>query len=128
MIPFTPDAGKAVEHYKVYHIDEAGVLKEVAAEYVSGYMVFTTPHFSDYVIVYEGAMGEATTPTPSPEDEGDNDSDDSNDNGNSEIGADTTSTTTTPGTGDNSNIFIWIALFAAAVVSGGFLIKKRIKK
>jgi len=56
MLPFTPEEGKAAEDYKVYFIGEDGTLEEVMAEYVDGHMVFTTAHFSDYVIVYETAL------------------------------------------------------------------------
>ena len=85
-------------------------------------MVFTTPHFSDYVIVYEGTVGGDITPTPGPED--DNDSDDSNDDAsnNAEDTTITTEASSQPSTGDNSNVLFWIilsmiALAGAAVVS-----------
>lgn len=52
MLPFTPAEGKNAEDYVVYYIDEEGNLVEVASEYVDGHMVFTTGHFSDYVIAY----------------------------------------------------------------------------
>ena len=135
MVPFTPDAGKAAEDYVVYYIDEVGVLKEVAAEYASGYMVFETPHFSDYVIVYEGTVGGDIVPTPSPE--SDNKSDDvGNDDNSSNIeadsgsnaGADSVSTTATPGTGDSSNVGLWlIVCMTACVVIAGILRKKSYK-
>ena len=59
MLPFTPEEGKSAEDYKVYFIGEDGVLEEVEAKYVDGHMVFTTAHFSDYVIVYETSLTDA---------------------------------------------------------------------
>ncbi len=56
MLPFEIEEGRGAKDYKVYYIDEKGELKKVAAEYVNGYMVFTTAHFSDYAIVYEGTV------------------------------------------------------------------------
>ncbi|MBQ7283957.1 MAG: hypothetical protein IJW74_03760, partial [Oscillospiraceae bacterium] len=67
MLPFEIEEGRNADDYKVYYIDEKGDLKQVAAKYVDGYMIFTTAHFSDYVIVYEGEYlgGEAdVTITP----------------------------------------------------------------
>ena len=55
MLPFELEEGKSAEDYSVYYIDEKGNLKKVPSEYVNGYMVFTTAHFSEYVIVYEGS-------------------------------------------------------------------------
>ena len=61
MLPFQPEEGRAAEDYAVYFIDDHGELVAVPAEYVDGHMVFTTVHFSDYVIVYEGeAFGGST--------------------------------------------------------------------
>ena len=54
MLPFEVEEGKDGSDYRVYYIDEKGDLKKVAAEYVDGHMVFTTAHFSEYAIVYEG--------------------------------------------------------------------------
>ena len=54
MLPFEPAEDKEAEHYSVYYVDENGGLVKVPAEYVDGHMVFSTVHFSDYVIVYEG--------------------------------------------------------------------------
>ncbi|MBE6878556.1 MAG: hypothetical protein E7488_05245 [Ruminococcaceae bacterium] len=66
MLPFEAEEGKDAKDYRVYYIDEKGDLKKVAAEIVDGYIVFTTVHFSDYVIVYEGTAlgGEADTVVP----------------------------------------------------------------
>jgi len=68
MLPFTPEEGREAEHYVVYFLDDNGELHEVASEYVNGHMVFTTVHFSDYVIVYEGAnLGGETDVVVTPE-------------------------------------------------------------
>ncbi|MDD6187602.1 MAG: hypothetical protein PUB11_06085 [Oscillospiraceae bacterium] len=64
MLPLEVEEGRAPEDYKVYYIAEDGTLEEIAAEYVDGFMVFTTGHFSDYAIVYEKAVvigGEVVT-------------------------------------------------------------------
>ena len=129
MLPFTPDADKEVEHYKVYYIDEAGVLKEVAAEYVSGYMVFTTPHFSDYVIVYEGTTEEDTTSTPAPKDEDESDDEEDDVVTDVDITINPESTVAAAPTGDNSNILLWsvLCLFALAVTAISIVRKKQNK-
>ena len=65
MIEFTPEEGKSADDYKVYYVGEDGQLKAVPAKYENGYMVFTTVHFSDYVIAYEGSvMGDETVVQP----------------------------------------------------------------
>ena len=63
-LPFKPAENKLAEDYKVYVIDESGNLSEIPAEYVDGYMVFTTANVADYAIVYEGeaVSGEVQTP------------------------------------------------------------------
>ncbi|MBQ7816583.1 MAG: hypothetical protein IJ339_04425, partial [Oscillospiraceae bacterium] len=65
-LPFTPEEGKAGEDHSVYFIDDNGEVTKVPSEYVDGHMVFTTSHFSDYAIVYEGAAlgGETETVVP----------------------------------------------------------------
>ena len=62
MIPFEPEEGREVKDYSVYYINGKGELEKVAAEYVDGNMVFTTAHFSEYVIVYEGAQTAPVVP------------------------------------------------------------------
>ncbi|MBR5806848.1 MAG: leucine-rich repeat protein [Oscillospiraceae bacterium] len=53
MLPFTPAAGTQAKDYVVYYLADNGTLEKVNAEYVNGHMIFTTSHFSDYVIVNE---------------------------------------------------------------------------
>ena len=60
MLPLELEEGRSAEDYSVYYIDEKGNLEKVPAEYVDGNMVFTTSHFSEYVIVYEGVQGGET--------------------------------------------------------------------
>lgn len=66
MLPLEIEEGQNAEDYKVYYVAEDGSLELVAAKYVDGHMVFTTGHFSDYVIVYEKMVPagneELTTP------------------------------------------------------------------
>ena len=62
MIPFEPEEGREAKDYSVYYINEKGELEKVAAEYVDGNMVFTTAHFSEYVIVYEGTQAAPVVP------------------------------------------------------------------
>ena len=52
-IPFTPEEGKAIEHHKIYFVDDNGEMTLMPSTYVDGHMVLETTHFSDYVIVYE---------------------------------------------------------------------------
>ncbi len=52
-IPFTPAEGKVAEHHKVYYVAENGDMTRIPSTYVDGHMVLETPHFSDFVIVYE---------------------------------------------------------------------------
>ena len=53
-IKFTPDAGKKAGNYKVYYVDDEGKIQKFASKYVNGMLKFSTTHFSDYAIVYEG--------------------------------------------------------------------------
>ena len=69
MLPFEIEEGRDAEDYKVYYIDEKGNLKKVAAEYVDGNMVFTTAHFSEYAIVYEGEVVDDKTETAAKEED-----------------------------------------------------------
>jgi len=67
MLPFEIEEGRDAKDYKVYYIDENGDLKKVASEYVNGHMVFTTAHFSDYAIVYEGEVSDVGTDVVTPQ-------------------------------------------------------------
>ena len=64
MLPFEIEEGKDAKDYKVYYIDEKGDLKHVAADYIDGHMVFTTTHFSEYVIVHEAQVVGSETVVP----------------------------------------------------------------
>ena len=50
-IPFTPAEGVAADEYTVYYVGGDGKLTAVASEYVDGYMIISTGHFSSYAIV-----------------------------------------------------------------------------
>ena len=54
-IPFTPQDGKDAEDYAVYYVAEDGTKEKKPSSYKNGYMLVETGHFSDYVIIYEGA-------------------------------------------------------------------------
>ena len=65
MLPFQLDPGTKAEEYRVYYIDEKGDLHKVASEYIDGHMVFTTVHFSEYIIAHEAAQnGDTNVVTP----------------------------------------------------------------
>ena len=53
-VPFTPEAGRNAEDYRVYYVAEIGDMSEVPSTYVDGQMILETTHFSEYAIVYEG--------------------------------------------------------------------------
>lgn len=50
-IPFTPAEGVSADKYTVYYVGGDGKLTAVASEYVDGYMIISTGHFSSYAIV-----------------------------------------------------------------------------
>ena len=50
-IPFTPAEGVSADEYTVYYVGGDGKLTAVASEYVDGYMIISTGHFSSYAIV-----------------------------------------------------------------------------
>ena len=60
-VPFSMDDYE-VEDYKVYYLAEDGSLEPVAYEYVDGALVFSTGHFSNYVMVYEPVEQESSFP------------------------------------------------------------------
>lgn len=64
-IPFTPEQGKDGKDHTVYYVAGDGNLVEVPSEYVDGYMVITTGHFSDYAVVYTPNLS-ATQPAETP--------------------------------------------------------------
>lgn len=54
-IPFVPQDGTDGEDYAVYYVAEDGTKEKKPSTCKEGYMLVETGHFSDYVIVYEGA-------------------------------------------------------------------------
>ena len=51
-VPFEVPEGMEETGFTVYYLDEAGKLVEMDTEYVDGKIVWTTDHFSDYIILY----------------------------------------------------------------------------
>lgn len=68
-IPFTPAEGRKAEHYNVYYVADNGEMTLVPSAYANGYMILETDHFSDYVIIYEGADAETENVQAAVEDE-----------------------------------------------------------
>ena len=64
MVPFEIEEGTYIEDYSVYFIDDNGVLHDVAYEYVDGHMIFTTVHFSEYVIAHHAKAEVPETVVP----------------------------------------------------------------
>ena len=54
-IPFTPRDGRSVDYHKVYFIADDGHKEVIPFKYANGHMIIAVGHFSEYVIVYEGA-------------------------------------------------------------------------
>lgn len=93
-LKFKPEEGKSSNHYHIYYIDPTGVLERFITRYLppivgsdkragrgkaedsakTGYLQFETTHFSDYAIVYDEKMENATGKDiePGTEDEGKN--------------------------------------------------------
>lgn len=67
-IPFEPEAGTDAEDYLVYYVADNGDMTFMVSKYAAGHMIVQVDHFSDYVIVYEGAAAEETE-TPAAEEE-----------------------------------------------------------
>ena len=55
MIPFTLSEGTKGADYDVYYVADDGALTKLNASYDTANLCFVVTHFSDYVIVYEGA-------------------------------------------------------------------------
>ena len=66
-LPFHPAEGKNGKDHAVYFVADNGETTKVPSEFVDGHMIFTTSHFSDYVIVYEGDVITGETQTVVPE-------------------------------------------------------------
>ena len=64
VVPFEIEEGTYIEDYSVYFIDDNGVLHDVAHEYVDGHMIFTTIHFSEYVIAHHAKADVPQTVVP----------------------------------------------------------------
>ncbi|MBR6772327.1 MAG: hypothetical protein IKM29_02925 [Clostridia bacterium] len=58
-VPFTVPAGAKAEDFKVYYLDDNGNLTAHDTKYENGCLIFTTTHFSDYVVVNTAAEGDA---------------------------------------------------------------------
>ena len=54
-IPFTPRDGRSVDYHKVYFVADDGHKEVIPFKYANGHMIIAVGHFSEYVIVYEGA-------------------------------------------------------------------------
>ena len=66
-LPFDVPAGLNGNGFSVWYIGDDGTIEKHDTQYVNGELVFTVSHFSDYVVVYDGAVkdnvpktGEAT--------------------------------------------------------------------
>ena len=58
-VPFTVPAGAKAEDFKVYYLDDNGNLTAHDTKYENGCLIFTTTHFSDYVVVNTAAASDA---------------------------------------------------------------------
>ena len=131
-----------VENCTVYYEDvENNTLTDMNAIYLDGCYIFSTNHFSDYMIVPNGTeinvdviqpSFEPTNSTVTPENPNNNNNDNNNDNNNSEnnnTNNDTDNNTNNndvPATGDNS--FAMVAMIAAAVSAVTMLFARNRKK
>ena len=55
-LPFEVPAGLNGNGFSVWYVGDDGTIEKHATKYVNGELVFTVSHFSDYVVVYDGAV------------------------------------------------------------------------
>lgn len=55
-LPFNVPAGLNGNGFSVWYVGDDGTIEKHATKYVNGELVFTVSHFSDYVVVYDGAV------------------------------------------------------------------------
>ena len=59
--PFVLEPEKREDGYKAYHIADSGEMTRMPCFYENGYMIIETPHFSDFVLIYEESTGAENT-------------------------------------------------------------------
>ena len=139
-IPFKLDEGASATDYQVLYVGLDGSLEEIESEYVEeenqGFMVITTTHFSEFVIVYNedassdednsGEDGSQSQPGGSEED-GSQTQPGGSDEGDSQTQPEDT-TNNKPGvdTGDHNQIGMYVMLMA--VCAAGLVIMLVMKK
>ena len=55
-LPFNVPEGLNGNGFSVWYVGDDGTIEKHDTEYVNGELVFTVSHFSDYVVVYDGAV------------------------------------------------------------------------
>ena len=55
-LPFEVPAGLNGNGFSVWYVGDDGIIEKHDTKYVNGELVFTVTHFSDYVVVYDGAV------------------------------------------------------------------------
>ena len=60
-LPFVLEPEKREDGYKAYHIADSGEMTRMPCFYENGYMIIETPHFSDFVLIYEESTGAENT-------------------------------------------------------------------
>ncbi len=111
-IPFALAEGAEAKDYSILYVADDGTTEVMTIAYENGYLVMTTDHFSEYVIVYNAPKANENGNSDTNKGE---DSDTNKDEGNN------------PPTGDAANIsmLISIAVMAAAVLVVAVKAKKR---